>query len=267
MTEQLKDRVALVYGAGGPGEELSNGRAAAIAYARAGAIVVCLDRQADTAEETARQISEEGGRALALTADVTNSEQVNQSVEQALQAFGRIDILHNNVGIAPAGGPLETDDAAFARVMDINVGSVHRTARAVLPHFIQQGKGAIVNISSLSAIRWSGYSYFAYYASKAAMNQATVALALQYAAQGIRANAVMPGVIDTPLVYQQISAQYDSVEAMREARRNAVPMKRTGTPWDVANAAVFLASDQAGFINGVCLPVDGGHGCAIPGLA
>lgn len=267
MTEQLKDRVALVYGAGGPGQELSNGRAAAIAYARAGAIVVCIDREACAAEETARQITEEGGKALAIAADVIHTEQVNQSVEQALQAFGRLDILHNNVGIAPAGGPLDIDDEAFARVMNINVGSVHRTARAVLPHFLKQGKGAIVNISSLAAVRWSGYSYFAYYSSKAAMNQATVALALQYAAQGIRANAIMPGVIDTPLVYQQISAQYGSVETMRQARQNAVPMKRTGTPWDVANAAVFLASDQAGFINGVCLPVDGGHSCAIPGLA
>lgn len=266
MNERLKDRVVLVYGAGGPPGQLSNGRAAAITYARAGAVVACIDREMLAAQETAQQIQAEGGRALALAADVTDTGQVNQSVDAVIGEFGRIDVLHNNVGIAKAGGPLEVDEAEFNRVMDVNVGSMHRTVRAVLPHFLAQNKGAIVNISSLAAVRWSGYSYFAYYASKAALNQATVAIALQYAAQGIRANVVMPGVIDTPLVYQQISAQYVDVEAMREARRNAVPMKRTGSPWDIANASVFLASDEAGFINGVCLPVDGGHACAIPGL-
>ena len=136
----------------------------------------------------------------------------------AIEHFGQLDILHNNVGVAHPVGPLELDDAAFQRTMDINVGSVHRTVRAVLPHFLAQGIGAIVNVSSLAAIRWSGYSYFAYYASKAAMNEATVAIALQYADRGIRANVIMPGVIDTPLVYKQISAQYSSVEEMVAAR-------------------------------------------------
>ena len=179
---------------------------------------------------------------------------------------GKIDVLLNNVGIAPAGGPLDIDDALFQRTMDINVGSILRTTRAVLPHFLKQGSGVITNISSLASIRWSGYSYFAYYASKAALNQATVATALEFADKGIRANAILPGVIDTPLVYQQIAAQYDSIEHIKEQRANAVPMKRTGTPWDIANAAVFLASDAAGFITGVCLPVDAGHSCAMPGM-
>ncbi|MCY1555095.1 Dihydroanticapsin 7-dehydrogenase [compost metagenome] len=123
-----------------------------------------------------------------------------------------------------------------------------------------------MNISSLAAIRYSGYSYFAYYASKAAVNQATVAIALQYADQGIRANVIMPGVIDTPMVYKQIVGQYKNVDEMKQARNRAVPMKRTGSPWDIANAAVFLASDEARFITGVCLPVDGGHSCVMPGL-
>ncbi|RRD59039.1 SDR family oxidoreductase [Comamonadaceae bacterium OH2545_COT-014] len=266
MPGRLQDRVALVYGAGGPPGELSNGRAAALTYAREGAAVACIDRDTSAAQETARQITAQGGQAVALTADVTSTAQVDQSVQDALRHFGRLDILHNNVGIAPAGGPLDMDEAALQRVMDVNLGAMHRTVRAVLPQFLRQQKGVIVNISSIAAIRWTGYAYFAYYASKAALNQATVALALQYASQGIRANAILPGVIDTPLVYQQISAQYASVEQMRHARRQAVPMKRTGTPWDVAHAAVFLASDEAGFINGVCLPVDGGHSCAIPGL-
>lgn len=140
-------------------------------------------------------------------------------------------------------------------------GAVRRAAYA------RAGRGAIVNISSLAALRWTGYPYFAYYAAKAAVNQATVALALQYASRGIRANAVVPGAIDTPLIYKQIAGQYRSIEELRATRAKAVPMGRMGTAWDVANAALFLASSDAGFINGVCLPVDGGQSCSIgPGL-
>ena len=266
MADRLKNKVAIVFGAGGPPNEWSNGKATAVAYAREGATVVCVDRDAEAAEEAARVIREEGHQAIALVADVTQTQEVNSAVQAAIERFGKLNILHNNVGIAHPGGPLELDDAAFQRVMDINVGSVHRTVRAVLPHFLAQGGGAIVNVSSLAAIRWSGYSYFAYYTSKAAVNQATVAIALQYADKGIRANAIMPGIIDTPLVYKQIAVQYASVEEMVAARSRAVPMKKSGSPWDIANAAVFLASDEAGFITGVCLPVDGGHSCAIPGL-
>lgn len=266
MVDRLKDKVAIVFGAGGPPDEWSNGKATAVAYGREGAAVICVDRIAEAAEEAAQVIREEGHEAIAVVADVTKTDEVNRAVQAAIERFGRLDILHNNVGIASPGGPLDLDDAAFQRTMDINVGSVHRTSRAALPHFLAQGSGAIVNVSSLAAIRWSGYSYFAYYASKAAVNQATVAIALQYADKGIRANAIMPGVIDTPLVYKQISAQYSSVEEMVAARSRAVPMKKPGSPWDIANAAVFLASDEARFITGVCLPVDGGHSCVMPGL-
>lgn len=266
MVDRLKDKVAIVFGAGGPPGEWSNGKATSVAFGREGAAVICVDRIAEAAEEAAQVIRAEGHEAIAVVADVTQTEQVNRAVQVGIERFGRVDILHNNVGVASPGGPLELDDAAFQRTMDINVGSVHRTVRAVLPHFLAQGSGAVVNVSSLAAIRWSGYSYFAYYASKAAVNQATVAIALQYADKGIRANAIMPGVIDTPLVYKQISAQYSSVEEMVTARSRAVPMKRPGSPWDIASAAVFLASDEANFITGVCLPVDGGHACVMPGL-
>ena len=133
----------------------------------------------------------------------------------------------------------------------------------VLPPMLQQGSGAIVNVSSLAAIRWTGYPYFAYYAAKAAVNQATVALAIQYARRGIRANCIMPGLIDTPLIYKQISSEYGSVEAMVTARNAAVPLGRMGTAWDIAHAAVFLASEEAQFITGVCLPVDGGQSCSV----
>ncbi|KQW54288.1 3-oxoacyl-ACP reductase [Variovorax sp. Root411] len=266
MTDRLNGKVAIVFGAGGPAGEWSNGKAAAVAYAREGAMVVAIDRIREAADETAQVIRSERGKALALTADVTNTESVDLAIKATIQAFGRIDILHNNVGVVIPGGPLETDDAMFQRSMDLNVGSLHRTVRAVLPHFLAQSSGSIVNISSLSAIRWSGYSYFGYYASKAAVNHATVAIALQYADKGIRANVIMPGVIDTPLVYKQIAGQYKTTEEMKLARSNAVPMKRCGSPWDIANAAVFLASDEARFITGVCLPVDGGHSCGLPGL-
>ena len=260
---KLENRVAMVFGAGSSGPGTSNGMAAAIAYAREGASVIALDLDLDSAQSTVDAIVAEGGAAIALRADVTNTTSVVEAVEATMKAHSRIDILHNNVGATMMGGPPDLDEAAWHRSLDINVGSVYRTTRAIIPHMLSQGTGAIINISSLAAIRWAGYPYFAYYTAKAAVNQATVALALQYASKGIRANAILPVAIDTPLIYKQISSQYGSVEEMREARNRAVPTGRMGTAWDIANAAVFLASDDASFINGVCLPVDGGQSCSI----
>jgi hypothetical protein len=261
---RLEHRVALVFGAGSSGPGWSNGKAAAVAYARAGARVAAIDVSAAAAAETAGLIEGEGGEALAVAADATDLAAVESAVAQAVDRFGRIDILHNNVGVVLHGGPPDLDEAAFHKNLDVNLGSVFRTARAVLPHFIAARRGVIVNISSIAATRWTGYPYFAYYAAKAAVNQATVALALQYAPYGIRANCIMPGLIDTPLIYKQIASQYASAEEMVAARARAVPLGRMGSAWDVANAAVFLASDEAGFITGVCLPVDGGQSCAVP---
>ncbi|WP_230531512.1 SDR family NAD(P)-dependent oxidoreductase [Microvirga roseola] len=263
MAERLRGKTAIVFGAGSSGPGLGNGKAAAVAFAREGARVACIDLARDAAEETAGIIRGEGGEAIALSADVTDAASTESAVSSVVEAFGRIDILHNNVGVTHMGGPVELSEEQFAAAVDLNLGSVYRTAKAVIPHMLRQGGGAIVNISSLAAIRWTGYPYFAYYATKAAVNQATVALAMQYARQGIRANCIMPGLIDTPLIYKQISGQYASVEEMVAARNAAVPMGHMGTAWDVANAAVFLASDEARFITGVCLPVDGGQSCAI----
>ncbi|WP_246088389.1 SDR family NAD(P)-dependent oxidoreductase [Phreatobacter stygius] len=261
---RLKDRVAIVFGAGSSGPGWGNGKAAAVTYAREGAKVISVDMAEAAAEETAAIIRGEGGEAIAVTADTTNLAAVEAAVQAALGRFGKLDILHNNVGVVLHGGPVDLDEDAFRRNLDINIGSVYRTAKAVLPHFIAQKSGVIVNISSLAAIRWTGYPYFAYYAAKAAVNQATVALALQYAPHGIRANCVMPGMIDTPLIYKQISGQYGSIEEMVAARGRAVPMGHMGTAFDVANAALFLASDEAKFITGVSIPVDGGQSCAVP---
>lgn len=154
-------------------------------------------------------------------------------------------------------------EADFLKAVQMNLGSVYRTCKAVLPHMIHAGCGAIVNISSLAAIRWTGYPYFAYSASKAAVNQATVSIALEYARHGIRANCIMPGAIDTPLIYKQIASHYASVEDMRRDRARMVPLGVMGRPEDIADAALFLASDQARFITGVCLPVDGGQSCTV----
>ena len=263
---RLPDKVALVFGAGSSGDGWSNGKAAAVAYAREGACVVAIDRVEQAARETAEFIQAEHHHAVAVQADVTDSGSVTAAVEQAMRAFGHIDILHNNVGTTVMGGPVELSEAAWSRSLDINLGSVYRTCKAVLPHMIQQGRGVIINISSLASIRWAGYPYFAYYATKAAVNQATVALAMQYARNGIRANAILPGAVDTPLIYREISSQYSSTEEMRAARDRAIPMGKMGTAWDIANAAVFLASDEAAFITGVCLPVDGGQSCVMGGV-
>ena len=258
---RLDGKVVMVFGAGSSGPGWGNGKAAAVAYAREGARVVAIDLDPTAVGETAAAIESEGFHALALTADVTDSASVVAAVDQTMAAHGRIDVLHNNVGVTTMGGPPDLDEAAWQRSLDINVGSVYRTTRAIIPQMQKQGRGVIVNISSLASIRWSGYPYFAYYASKAAVNQATVAIALQYARDGIRANAILPGAIDTPLIYKQIAAQYKSVEEMREARNRAIG--KMGTAWDIAYAAVFLASDEASFISGVCLPVDGGQSCSL----
>lgn len=252
-----------MFGAGSSGPGWGNGKAAAVAYAREGARVACIDLDLAAAEETAGIIAGEGNEAVALTANVIDQASIDSAVTATMERFGAIDIAHNNVGVTHMGGPVELDEKAFQAALDLNIGPVYRTSKAVLPHMLASGKGAIINISSLAAIRYVGYPYFAYYATKAAVNQATVALAMQYARQGIRANCIMPGLIDTPLIYKQISSQYGSVEEMVAARNAMVPVGRMGTAWDIAAAAVFLASDEAQFITGVCLPVDGGQSCAV----
>jgi len=263
MVDRLKGKTAIVFGAGSSGPGWGNGKAAAVAYAREGAQVACIDLVQAAADETASIIEGEGGVAIAVAADVTDAASVAGAVSQVVSRFGRIDILHNNVGVTHMGGPVELTEEQFKAALDLNIGPIYRTSKAVIPHMLEQGGGVIINISSLAAIRWVGYPYFAYYATKAAVNQATVALAMQYARQGIRANCIMPGLIDTPLIYKQISGQYASVDEMVAARNAAVPVGRMGSAWDVAHAAVFLASDEAQFITGVCLPVDGGQSCAV----
>ena len=255
---KLDGRVAIVFGAGSDGDGWGNGKAAAVAYARAGASVVAIDSRQDAAGETRRIIEQEGGVAVDLRADVTRLADVEAAVAAAMERFGRLDILHNNVGITHQGGPVETSEEVWDRVMDVNVKSMFLTCKAVLPIMERQGRGAIVNISSIASIRYTGYDYTAYYASKGAVNQFTKGIALQYAGRGIRANCILPGLMDTPLIYRQIADFYGAKGEMVAARHAASPTGRMGDAWDIAHAAVFLASDEARYINGIELAVDGG---------
>ncbi|WP_447988757.1 SDR family NAD(P)-dependent oxidoreductase [Achromobacter spanius] len=262
MSQRVKDKVALVFGAGSSGPGWGNGKAAAALYAREGARVYAVDVRAEAAEETRRVIEAEGGQCAALVADVTQSAQIQAVVARVLDEAGRIDILHNNVGITEMGGPIEASEESWHRVLDTNLTGVFLTCKHVLPAMLAQGGGSIINISSLASIQVNTYPYTSYYAAKAGLNHLTRSLAVRYAPDNIRVNAVLPGVIDTPLIYQQIAGQFQDVEAMRQRRNAASPMGRMGDAWDVAHAALFLASDEAKYITGVCLPVDGGKACA-----
>jgi NAD(P)-dependent dehydrogenase (short-subunit alcohol dehydrogenase family) len=253
-TDGLAGRVAMIFGAGSSGQGLSNGEAAVLAYARAGATVACVDIDAAQAHRVAEEARALGATALAVVADVTQERDVERAVQRCLEGLGPPHILHNNVGVAIMGSVLELPLARWEQALRLNLTSAYLTCHYVLPHMLGAGRGVITNVSSLASIRETGYVYPAYRASKAALNQLTVSLALDYAAAGIRANALLPGLIDTPLVSSQISQDPGHL-----AERHAMsPTGRMGRPEDVANAAVFLASDRASYINGVCLAIDGG---------
>src|SRR5689334_13671297 len=212
MADRLKGRIAILFGAGSIGPGWGNGKATAVLFARNGAHVVCVDMRRGAAEETLSIIRGEGGAASALACDVTNSAAVKEVVDDVATRHGRIDILHNNVGFATMGGPIELDEVEWRRTIDLNVTSCFITCKHVLPHMLKRRSGAIVNVSSVAAIRYTGYPYVAYYAAKAAVNNFSMGLALQYAKEGIRVNAIMPGLMNTPLIFQQISGQYKDPE-------------------------------------------------------
>jgi NAD(P)-dependent dehydrogenase (short-subunit alcohol dehydrogenase family) len=263
MPGRLQDKVAIVVGAGStPGDTMGNGRATAILFAREGASVMLVDRRLESAEETRRAIEAEGGRAFAFEADVVRAEDCRRMADACIRTYGRIDVLHNNVGIGEGGGPVELSEQDWDRILDTNLKSMFLTCKSVLPHMEEQGAGAIVNISSMAAVRFAPYPMVAYSASKAGVNAFTRSIAMQYAGRGIRANAIMPGLIHTPMAIEGISRRLGiekrDLIRMRDA---AVPMKHMGEAWDVAYAALFLASDEAKYVTGVVLPVDGGLSC------
>jgi NAD(P)-dependent dehydrogenase (short-subunit alcohol dehydrogenase family) len=259
---RLKDKVAIVVGAGqSPGEGMGNGRATALVFAREGAKVLCVDNRLESAQETVDIIANSQGTALAFKADVTKEADIKKMVAEAHGKWGRIDILHNNVGVSISGGDAELDkitEEAFDRCVAINLKSCIFAAKHVIPIMREQKSGAIINISSMAVI--TTYPYVAYKATKAAMVSFTEQLAYQNAQYGIRANVILPGLMNTPMAVDTRAREFKKTRAEVEAERDSkVPLRqKMGTGWDVANAALFLASDEANFITGVTLPVDGG---------
>ena len=259
---RLKDRIAIVVGAGqSPGEGMGNGRATAITFAREGARVLCVDRNPASAQETVDMIVANGGTAAAFEADVTKESDVKAMVADTQARWGRIDVLHNNVGVSLAGGDAELlaiTEEAIDRCVAINLKSCIFAAKHVIPVMRTQGSGSIINISSMAAI--TTYPYVAYKATKSAMIAFTEQLAYQNAQYGVRANVILPGLMNTPMAVDTRARAFNKTRAQMEAERDAqVPLrKKMGTAWDVANAALFLACDEANFITGVTLQVDGG---------
>lgn len=260
---RLEGKVALLFGGGQtPGMSVGNGRATALLFGREGAKVTVVDRDLAGAEETAGLIVEDGGEAVAVQADVTDEAQIQAAVAGCVERWGRIDILHNNVGVSLAGGDAhltEIDPEAFDRIMQINLRGMVLTCKHTLPVMREQRSGAIVNISSLATE--IDYRYVAYKTSKAGVNALTELTAITNAEYGIRANAILPGLINTPMsVENRIGVLGATREEVIAKRDHEVPLGRAmGSAWDVAAAAVFLCSDEARFITGVLLTVDGGQ--------
>jgi NAD(P)-dependent dehydrogenase (short-subunit alcohol dehydrogenase family) len=260
---RLKDKTAIVIGAGqGLGTGMGNGRATVIRFAQEGASVLAVDRDLASAEETCAMAAKEWpGACQVFEADVTSETSMRETIAHALERWGRIDILHYNVGVSLAGGdapPTEITEEAFDRIVAINLRGMVMACKYALPLMRAQKSGVILGISSLAA--YEDYPYVTYKATKAAMVAYVQQLAIQNATFGIRANVILPGLMDTPMAVdtraRHSGKSRAEVAAMRDAR---VPLrKKMGTAWDVANAALFLASDEANFITGVALPVDGG---------
>ena len=258
---RLQDKVAIVVGGGQtPGDTIGNGRATALLFAREGAKVVVADRRLASAEETAEAIAKAGGEAVPAEADATDSAACEALVAGCVERFGRLDVLHNNVGIGDGdGSAIRITEAAWDRIFDVNLKSVLLACRHALPVMREQGKGAVINVSSIAAT--CAHPGVAYRTSKAAVNALTEQMAIANARHGIRVNAIMPGMMNTPMAIEGISRERGIPKADLIAARDArVPLgRRMGSAWDVAHAALYFASDEAGFVTGVVMPVDGGQ--------
>lgn len=259
MPDRMKNKVVIVTGAGSSGPGWGNGKAAAVLYAREGAKVIAVDYRLEAAQETQSVIAKDGGICSALEADVSKSNDIERMAAACNAEFGRIDVLHNNVGIVETGGPVETSEESWNRVIAVNQTSIFLTCKHVIPYMLRQQSGAIVNIGSVAGVRWVGFPYLAYSATKAAIMAMTSNIAIQYAAQGIRANCVLLGMMNTPLIREPLAKTYGGdVTSMIEQRDKISPTGTMGDAWDTAYAALFLASDEARYITGTHLIVDGG---------
>lgn len=259
---RLAEKIAIVVGAGqSPGEGTGNGRATVIRFVQEGAKVLAVDNNLGSAAETAQMATKEGGECVPFEADVTREGTLAATMSAAMSRWGRIDILHNNVGVSLAGGdasPTDITEEAFDRICAINLRGTVMACKHALPIMREQRSGVITNISSAAA--WENYPWVAYKATKAALIAFTRQLAIQNAPFGIRANVILPGLMNTPMAVDTRARASKRNRADVAAERDAkVPLRgKMGTCWDVANAALFLASDEANFITGVALPVDGG---------
>jgi NAD(P)-dependent dehydrogenase (short-subunit alcohol dehydrogenase family) len=261
MAGRLDGKAAVVVGAGQtPGATIGNGRATAIVFAREGARVLLVDRDEASVADTAKMIANEGGDAEVFVVDIAEEAECIRLAEAAVGLLGRIDILHNNVGIGMGdAGPTSLEADAWDHILDVNVRAMWLTCKHVVPIMREQRSGSIVNISSVAAVANAG-NLTAYKVSKAGVNALTHSLATTNARHGIRVNAIMPGLIDTPMGVDDVARMRGIArEDLAAARASRVPLGRQGTAWDIANAALFLASDDAAFITGVVLPVDGGQ--------
>jgi NAD(P)-dependent dehydrogenase (short-subunit alcohol dehydrogenase family) len=262
---RLEDKVAIVTGAGQtPGDTIGNGRATAILFAREGARVLLVDRNLESARETQAMIKDEGGEAIAFEADVSAESACAAIAETCVATYGRIDVLHNNVGIGGGdSGPVHLEEATWNHIFEVNLKSMFLTCKHVLPVMREQRAGSIINVSSVASIAATGM--LAYKVSKAGVNALTQQVAMGNARHGIRANAILPGLMNTPMAIEGISRSRGvSKQSLIEARDAQVPLLgKMGSGWDVAHAALFLASDEARFITAVLLPVDGGQSAKV----
>lgn len=247
---RLENKIAIVAGAGSRGDVLGNGQAAAILFAQEGAEVLLVDASEERVRRTLDAIKADGGSATTFIGDVTNPADCEAMVETAMSRCGRLDILHNNVGIGGAGNVVEADPDEWDRVMRVNIKSMMLASKYAVPRMAETGGGAIINISSISAIRPRGLT--AYTVSKGGVMALTWGMAIDHAEDGVRVNCILPGPVYSSMVAPNMSAE------RREIRRSSSPLGTEGTPWDIAWAAVYLASDEARWVTGVCIPVDGG---------
>ena len=259
MTEgcsRLEGKVAIVTGAGSSGPGVGNGKATATLFAREGARVLLVDAIHERAQETLALIQREGGEASAFRADVTSADDCRRMVEATVERYGRLDILDNNVGISQRGSVLEVSEEDWDTVMEVNVKGVFLASRYAIPRMMETGGGSIINISSTAGLR--AHRSTAYSTSKAAVIGLTFSMAADHGRDNVRVNCIAPGLVYTPMVSPRMD------EALRHQRREAAPLGTEGTAWDVAWAAVYLASDESRWVTGVVIPVDAGLSVTTP---
>jgi|TARA_B100001964_G_scaffold184296_1_gene204171 hypothetical protein len=260
MTKRLDSKVALVVGAGSVGDGWSNGRATAVLFAREGAKVVAADINPESAAQTVALIKGEGGVAVAHTVDATDSGQVRVMILGCIEQFGRLDILHNNVGGSIPGGPVEIAEEDWSDNLTYNLTTAFLACKHALPIMVEQGGGVIVNVASVAGMTFVDRPLASYQAAKAGLIQFSRAVAVEYAGKRIRCNCVVPGMMDTPLVRHRLIDKDDPTKAdtIMTRRHASAPMGHMGDAWDVAYAALYLASDEARYVTATEIVVDGG---------